>query len=489
MKHALKTAGEEKKPQKLRRFPARSWLGIVLAVALFFLLYDGLPSSFGTEARQMMAIVAAGITLWIFEVFPLGWTAMLVLLLMLVSGAVPTEAVYRGFASPAVFLIIGGMMLAKAVNETRLSRRISYWVLSRWGGNARGLLASILLIPQIQAFFIPAAAVRTTFLLPVALGVLDAIETKPHSSLRKMILLGVAFGCTVSGTAVLTAAIGNILTVALLDDLLGINITYFEWFLYTFPLWFFLIPATWFVLIRCFPLTAQEQTFPHVQKNMEQKLRGLGPLDLKEWKCIAILVLVVGLWLTEPLHGFHPSIPALFGVLLMALPKVGVARWDRIVQIHFDTVLLLGTTLSMGYALTESGAAKAIGDLLAVPAVLTWMQVPIFAVILVVLFSQLTHLMISNVSTAVVTLIPILIGIALQAGVQPAYICLAAALSCLHGFILVVETMPNVLVHSTGQITQREYLIPGLFLTFISMILTILLAMTWWKWLGLVPAF
>ena len=46
-----------------------------------------------------------------------------------------------------------------------------------------------------------------------------------------MIMLGVAYGGNISGTAVMTAAIGNILTVELFNRFAGINITYFQWFL------------------------------------------------------------------------------------------------------------------------------------------------------------------------------------------------------------------------------------------------------------------
>ena len=41
--------------------------------------------------------------------------------------------------------------------------------------------------------------------------VIHTVDAKPHSNLRKMIMLGVAFGGNISGTAVMTAAIGNIL--------------------------------------------------------------------------------------------------------------------------------------------------------------------------------------------------------------------------------------------------------------------------------------
>jgi sodium-dependent dicarboxylate transporter 2/3/5 len=460
--------------------------GILLAVGSFTAVFFGLPDSFNGSSGKMIAIITGGIILWITEAIPIGLTAIFIMLLMLLLHPVSIEVAYSGFSSPAVFLIIGGMMLARAVNETRLARRITYYILARWGGNAKGLLASILIIPQIQSFFIPAAAVRTSLLLPVALNVLDTVGAKSNSQLRKMILLAVAFGGTISGTAVMTAAIGNILTVAMLNQILNVNITYFEWFLYALPLWLLLIPGIWFVLLKCFPLEDRERSFPRVKSEIQKKLKDFGSLDLPEIKCMVILTLTVTLWMTEPLHGLDPSVPALIGVLLMTFPGVGCATWSNVIQINFNTILLLGATLSMGYALNESGAAQKIGEALGTPWVLSLIQEPIPAVIFVLAATQMIHLLMSNVSTAVVTLIPIYIGLSVQAGINPVFVCFTAALTCLHGYILVVETMPNIVVHSTGQISQREFLIPGLFATLLMMALTVLIALTWWRWLGLV---
>ncbi|WP_257351128.1 SLC13 family permease [Pseudalkalibacillus decolorationis] len=465
----------------------RQLSGVMLAIVLFVIILTGLPPSFDEPSRKMIAIVTVGVVLWVFESLPLGLTAALIILLLLLLKPVSIDVIYSGFSSSAVFLIIGGMMLARAVNETSLAKRITYNILAKWGGTSKGLLACILVIPQVQSFFIPAAAVRTTLLLPVALDVLDTIGAPPKSHLRKQILLGVAFGGTISGTAVMTAAIGNILTVNMLNQFLNINITYFEWFLYALPLWLTLIPGAWLVLMKCFPLKKEERSFLLVKEEMQKKLSNFGPLNSKEKKCLVILTLTVLLWMTEPLHGLDLSIPAILGVVLMTLPRIGCANWSNVVKINFDTIFLLGATLSLGYALTESGAAKKVGEVMATPWVLSLIQDPISAVIFILIATQIFHLIMSNVSTAVVTLIPIYIGIALEAGINPTFICFTAALTCLHGYILVVETMPNVIVHSSGQISQREYLVPGLYMTLLMMGLTVLIALTWWKGLGLVP--
>ncbi|OMP65966.1 SLC13 family permease [Domibacillus epiphyticus] len=456
-------------------------LGIMIMVAVYMVL----PDQYSESARIMLAFLVLSVFYWTFEPVPIGLTAMIILVFMLLFNVVSTEVVYSGFSSPAVFLIIAGMMLARGVNDTPLTKRMAYLFLAKWGGTAKGLLASILIIPQAQSFFIPAAAVRTALILPIALMSLEAIGEKGKGNLTKMILLGVAFGGTISGTAVMTAAIGNILTVELLKEFLQINITYIQWFYYTFPLWLILIPTAWYVLLKWYPLEEGEKNFPHVVEEMNKKLRSLGKVNRQEKKCLAILILIVGLWFTEPWHGMHPSVPALIGVVLMALPGIGCSTWENLVKINFDTVLLMGVTLSLGYAFNQSGAAVLVGESLSVPWMIDLLSSPVLAVIVVLILTHILHLAVANVSTAVVTLIPIFIGLSAKAGTDPVLICMTASLACLHGYILVVESTPNVLVHSTGKIQQKEFLLPGLILTIIMSVLTLLMAVTWWNWIGL----
>ncbi|KAB2330433.1 DASS family sodium-coupled anion symporter [Cytobacillus depressus] len=463
----------------------RKIITLILGVLLMGIIYFILPGEYNESAKIMLALLVMSVFYWTFEPVPLGVTAILLLILMILFNVVSKEVIFSGFSSPALFLIIGGMMLAKGVNDTPLAKRLAYIILAKWGGTAKGLLGSIILIPQIQAFFIPAAAVRATLLIPVALMSLDTIGVKENSNLRKMILLGVAFAGTISGTVVMTAAIGNILTVELLKEFLGIQITYIQWFTYTVPIWLLLIPVGWFILLKSFPLPKENKEFPHVKEEMKRKLDALGKVNAQEKKCLSILILIVGLWFTEPFHGLHPSIPALIGVILMAFPGIGCAKWESMVKINFDTILLMGVTLTLGYAFNQSGAAELVGGSLSAGWLIDLLRSPIIAVITILIITQILHLVVANVSTAVVTLIPIFIGLSVKAGADPVLICVTASLACLHGYILVVEATPNIVVYSTGQIQQKDFLLPGLWMTLAMIAVTVLTAATWWNWIGL----
>src|SRR5699024_2119794 len=221
----------------LSKVNVRKLGSILIACLIFLMLFFGLPDTFSESARLMTAIVVFGVVLWALEPFPMGLIALLILILMLFFNLSDTEVAFSGFASPATHLVIGGMMMANAVNATPLVKRVSYFILKKWGGQAKGLLGSLILVQQIQALFIPSTAVRSMLILPISSMIIKTVGAKRGSNLQKMIMLSVAFGGNISGTAIMTAAVGNILTVELLYRFTAIKITYFQWFLYTFPLW------------------------------------------------------------------------------------------------------------------------------------------------------------------------------------------------------------------------------------------------------------
>lgn len=464
----------------------KTLLLIGIAILGFLAAYFLLPNEFSYEAKVMTSIITLGIILWSLEPIPIGLTALIILLLMLLFGIADASVIFSGFSSPATYLIVGGMMLATAVNETALIKRMSYTILKKWGSRSAGLLGSIIIIQQIQAFFIPSTAVRSALILPVSTMIIETTHAEPGGNLRKMIMLGVAFGGIISGTSVMTAAIGNILTVELLNRFAGINITYFQWFYYTFPIWLILIPAIWLMLLKVFPLPEEQQYFPAIQEEMAEKLEDLGPISAREIRCLAILLAIVIFWLTEPLHGLHPSVPALAGVVLMTLPMIGVAAWEPVVRINYNTVLLISVTLSMGYTFVDSGAATTISQYLSVDWFMQLIQTPFTAVVIVIVLAQIFHKMISNVATAVVVLVPIVISVAQHAGINPLAIAFTTGLTCLFGFVLIVESMPNLIAHSTGMISQKDFLKPGVYATIISMAATVVVAATWWNWIGLI---
>jgi sodium-dependent dicarboxylate transporter 2/3/5 len=459
----------------------RNGLFILAAIFIFFIIFFGL-NKMEYEPRMTLALTAGAIALWVMEPIPFSMTAILLIILLPVTEAVSMDVVLSGFASPAIFLIVAGMMIAAGVEQTPLGKRLAYHLLYRLGGKRGGIIAGVILIAQIMAVFIPATAVRTTMMIPVVLSVMGVLGMAKGDIRGRQLMMGVAVGCTISGTAILPAAIGNVVTVDLINYYLQEKVTYFDWLLLTFPLWLVLIPLTWWVIHRSYPSYTPPEG---IQAEMGKLIGELGPMSSQEKRTLAILVSVFAMWLMEGIHGWPPVIPAFIGAVLMALPGIRITRWEKLLDIQFGPLILIGVTLSLGRALYESGAINHLSQWLENDVTLYLFSKPLLAVLTVVVLTQLIHKVTSNVSTAVIATVPIIMALSGHSASTPVLLlAIVAGMTCLFGFILVVETIPNVLVHGTGWVSQKDFLKTGFWLTAITMILTAIMAVTWWPWLG-----
>src|SRR5699024_2308702 len=131
----------------------------------------------------------------------------------------------------------------------------------------------------------------------------------------------------------------------------------------------------------------------------------------------------------------------------------GFIEWRKLLDVNFGMILLLGATLSLGYSLIESGAIDLLETLVSPQGVIDVFSNPWLAIPIVIILSQVYHLGVTNVSTAVITMLPVLISLSVQAGLDPVVMSVTSAVSLLLGFLLVVYTVSIVVVHNTGRVS------------------------------------
>lgn len=450
--------------------------------ACFFLM-QGVP----IEIRITTATLLSGVFLWVLSPFPMSFTAFLIISVLVLTKAIPLEVGLGGFATGSLFLILSGLMMAEAINETDLATRTAYFVLGRFGGTPRGVLAGILIILLVLGFVVPSSTVRITLLLPTIHTIIENAENeKGNKNISKMLVLGLGFGGTISGSGILPAALSNVITVDLLEKLTGTRILYPDWFIYAFPVSLVLLPLVWLVLLRCFPPEIQE--FSGGAQEFQRKFAEMGPLGTKEKKCLVILALTLSLWLTESIHGLHTAVPSMLAVILFSFPGFGFMEWNKMFNINWGTIFLVGFTLSLGTALNSTGTANylASGFFNGILGGQDIALSPVMAVFLVSAFTQVIHLFLGNVTTLLVTVIPIIVELGSRIGVDPVLLGFVTGMTGIYGFLLPVETITNIVVYGTGYLRPFDMIKPGIILTVTSIIVLTLAAYLWWPLVGLI---
>ncbi|MFO7777125.1 MAG: SLC13 family permease [Nitriliruptoraceae bacterium] len=164
-----------------------------------------------TDMLLVLAILLGAIALFVTEVVRIDVAAILVMVVVGLSGLIPTADVFAGFSSNAVISIIAVMILGAGLDRVGVMRTVAAWLLKVGGSTERRILASTsLAVGSISAFMqnIGAAAL----FLPVVERISD--RTKVPSS---RLLMPMGFAAILGGTLTLVAS-GPLI---LLNDLLA----------------------------------------------------------------------------------------------------------------------------------------------------------------------------------------------------------------------------------------------------------------------------
>ena len=128
--------------------PARlTWmfraLGPIAALAVWLAL--GGAENLSQDARAVAAIGTLMAVWWTTEAIPLAATSLLPIVLMPMVTDLDVAGSTAPYASPIVFLFLGGFLIAIAMEKWNLHRRIALWTLRRVGTSPKQIVLGLML--------------------------------------------------------------------------------------------------------------------------------------------------------------------------------------------------------------------------------------------------------------------------------------------------------------------------------------------------------
>jgi Sodium:sulfate symporter transmembrane region len=128
-----------------------------IAIAIWFL---PVPAGLTAPAWQLFAVFAAAIASVLLGAFPLLTASMLAAGAVVLTETITPAQAYSGFANSSVPLVVVVFIVAQAVVKSGLGRRISLFMVSRFGGSSLGLAYSIVLTDAAIAPAFPSNTAR-----------------------------------------------------------------------------------------------------------------------------------------------------------------------------------------------------------------------------------------------------------------------------------------------------------------------------------------
>ena len=116
---------------------------VLAAVVVFFL---PAPAGYTPQTMHAAALCILVIGLWVRGAMPEHIVGLLLFFLAMVLAIAPASVVFSGFASGTLWLVLGGLIIAEAVNSTGLGERFARFLIGRHTLSYRALIAAVVLV-------------------------------------------------------------------------------------------------------------------------------------------------------------------------------------------------------------------------------------------------------------------------------------------------------------------------------------------------------
>jgi sodium-dependent dicarboxylate transporter 2/3/5 len=438
---------------------------------------------FGHQQAMVGAVFATTVALWIGQTLPLAMTALLSTAALVLLAGVKEKVAFSAYGDPIIPLFIGSFILAKAMEVTGLSERVAHAILAQeWASRTpTRLLFSLNSVACALSLLVSNTAI-TAMLLPVGLAILRAIGRDRVESYAIGLLLCLTWGSSIAvGFPVGTPP--NLIGISMIDEATGTRLSFVQWMGFAMPITVLVLLASTLLLVGMYGRRNPPET-SHAAEFSRVRLRELGPMKASERIVTLAFGVALSLWVLPdsaelilgktPLTAWLQSHVTAAVASLVAAALLFVAPtsdrsshhaidWGEAARIDWGTILLFGGGIAVGQAMFSSGLAKELGELAAQAAGADslW-KITALSILSAIVLSELA----SNTAAAT-TLIPVAIGLAQGAEVNPIPPALGAAIGASFGFMLPVSTAPNAIVYSSGLIPSREMLRAGILLDLI----------------------
>ena len=436
------------------------------------------PDGLTAPAWHLFAIFVAAIAAVLVGAFPLLTSTMIAVAAVVLTGTISAAKAFSGFANPSVLLVVIAFLVAQAVVKSGLGRRISLFMVSRFGGSSLGLAYSIVLTDAAIAPAFPSNTARGGVLFPIVLSVAQGSGSKPDDPEGRR-LGGYLMFCAMASLAVssalwMTATSANPIGIQVVKEF-GLQIGFGKWLLVA------CVPAL--VAILALPLVVAKLYPPRVGRTPEapvaarKALGELGRLTRDEWITAVVFVVMVAGWVSADALQLNVTSIAFAGLGVLLAARVLTLADIATQGDTLSTFLWLAVLFALSGQLNELGFMGYAGQRLA--GQLGGMSWPMTYVLLVVIYVAIHYMFVSQ-SSQVLALLGVFLDVGIRGGVPAPLMAFALLFASSYFSVLTPQGgSQNVIFVGAGYLSQRELYLLGLAVTLFFMLVFLTLGSAW----------
>ena len=420
------------------------------------------------EGQIAMGILLFSLVLWMTEALPFHITGMLSVVLLAIFNVDSFKNIINvGFGNHIIVFFIGVLVLSAFITKSGLGKRISVILLSRTGNSTSLIILGFMVVGAALSMWITNMAVAA-MLLPLGVSILEEEGClRLKSNFGKALMIACVWGPLIGGIGTPAGAGPNPIAIGFLKEMAGVDLSFTQWMKYGVPAVILLLPIGWLLLLFMF-----KPEMKHLKKTKEElrhEYDNYPPMSREEKLTLIIFLLTVILWLTSGFIGkllgisIPVSMPVLFTATLFFFPGGTGLKWKEIEEdISWSGIILVVTGISIGMMLYQTGAAGWLSFVL-LGGIGNFS--PLMRVGAIVLIVMILKIALSSNSVTATIVIPIMIALADNLGLDALSIALPASITASLAFILVTSSPTNVIPYSAGFFSIRDFARSGIIMT------------------------
>lgn len=400
------------------------------------------------------------IVMFIMEKLPLGVTAMIVSIGLVLTGVIDSTTAFKGFVDNNVILFVAMFIVGGAFFETGMANKVG-GIVTKFAKTERQLIVSVMLITGLMSGVLSNTGTAAV-LIPVVIG----IASKSGFS-KSRLLMPLVFAAAMGGNLSLIGAPGNMIGQSALQEV-GLQFGFFEYSKIGLPL---LIAGIVYFALFGYKLLPDASNCVSADTIYDKEQDFSDVPAWKQWLSLIILVGTILAMIFEDQIGIKLHISGCIGALLLIITGV-MSEKQALAAIDLKTIFLYGGTLALASALEKSGTGTVIADTFigllgnnASPLLLTFV---IFMISVV-----LTNFM-SNMATTAL-LVPIAMSISAVIGADPRAVVMATVIGGSCAYATPIGMPANTMVVSIGGYKFKDYVKAGVPLIGIAIVVCMIL--------------
>jgi solute carrier family 13 (sodium-dependent dicarboxylate transporter), member 2/3/5 len=471
---------------KTKNGSARGLIAFVItpAVALYVALFAPLDSA----NPQLTYTFCVGLLMavwWITEAVPLAVTSLLPVPLFPLLGILDGKVVAAAYFNDVIFLFMGGFLVALAMQRWNLHRRIALHILLITGVSAGRILMGFMMASAFLSMWISNTA-TAMMMLPIALSIITQLDSLAEdgkgSRFSTGMLLGIAYGASIGGTATLVGTPPNLSFARIFHICFpeAPEIPFSQWMLFALPTAVLVFMAAWLLLwVMYRPKKGEWSGISrgHLRRMLEKQ----GKTSYPERVVGVVFTMLALLWIFRSDLDFgnlvipgwggmltyghmlnDGSLAIFMAIILFIIPSktgkgIPILDWKTASGLPWHILLLFGGGFALASGFKESGLSAWFGEQLIGIASFHPFVIILCISLIMTFLTELT----SNTATTEMIL-PILAGIAVTTHINPLMLMIPATLSASMAFMLPVATPPNAIIFGTSRVTIAQMARTGL---------------------------